>query len=110
MSESSVLGSYLLFDLRDGRRVSGNLQSLDGKGDAVLADVIVELPKNFISPVNAQLIYNFDNNKDFDSRLRYFCNETEGKSLSELEKCCYCVNGLILPQKAIVRVSRIIKS
>lgn len=104
------MSSYLIFDLKDGRKVAGLLESIDYKGNCVLKDVIVEVPQKNVSPVNEFLDYNFDNTKELGTRLRHFYNDSEGKSLAELEKNCFCVNGLILPRAAVERVRRVIKS
>ena len=110
MLKEDIMSSYLIFDLKDGRKVAGTLESVDFKGNCVLKDVIVELPLKNVSPVNEHLIYNFDNTKELNLRLKHFYSETEDKNLNALEKNCFCVNGLILPRAAVERVRRVIKS
>ena len=104
------MNQYLIFDLKDGRKVAGKLDTIDFKGNCVLKDVIVELPGEKVSPVNEFLEYRFDGTKDFGSRLGYFYSDTEGKSLDQLKASCYCMNGLILPKASITRVRRVVKS
>lgn len=110
MLGEAILGSYLIFELKDGRRVAGSLETLDYKGDCVLKDVIVDLPADAVSPINEHLSYKFDSSKEFSSRLKHFYEQTEGRSLAALEQRCYCAGGLILTRASIARVSRVIKS
>lgn len=110
MSNEEILASYLIFDLKDGRKMAGKLDAIDQKGNCVLKDVIVELPEHQISPINDFLEYKFDGSKDFKSKLQYFYNDTEGKSLDQLAKRCFCINGIILNKDGITKVSRVIKS
>jgi len=110
MLGDDIMSSYLIFELKDGRKIAGLLECVDYKGDCVLKDVIVEVPQNNVSPINEFLEYKFDGSKDFEARIKYFYNEVEGKSLASLEKRCYCVNGLILTRASIERVKRVIRS
>ena len=58
--------NYLLITLKDGRNIYGDLKALDDKGNLVVHNSIVEIPKNKISPLNEFITYQFD---PFDKKV-----------------------------------------
>lgn len=110
MLKEDIMTGYLIFELKDGRKVAGRVETIDYKGGCVLKDVIIELPADNVSPINQYIEYRYDSSKDFKSRLAYFFDVPEGNNIDELEKRCYCTNGLILTRSAIARVLQVNKS
>lgn len=97
--------NYLLITLKDGRKIYGDLKALDNKGNLVVHDTLIEIPKNKLSPLNEFMNYQFDPYEKKTTRLEKIIEkEFTKEQKKEFFKNKFGLGGVILSIEHITNI------